>query len=168
MSPLDIPTIIPSSTVSESEILERVSKFFWKIGEVTPSEGPVKPSDSANDYDDYKREPPDRKGGACLPPPSNLQADPETGTYPDGSVEQKPCILKFNSNKTSSFPLPRKSQSQVLLTVAPSASNFYFCEKLNHRTTCNWCNYRLGLTKETNCYSYNTTIGNCIASLTTL
>lgn len=54
--PLDIPTIIPPSTVSESEILESVSKFLREIGEVNPSEGPVKPSDSANDYDDYERE----------------------------------------------------------------------------------------------------------------
>ncbi|XP_016483063.1 SUPPRESSOR-OF-WHITE-APRICOT/SURP RNA-binding domain containing protein 1-like isoform X2 [Nicotiana tabacum] len=92
MSPLDIPTIIPPSTVSESEILERVSKFFREIGEVNPSEGPVKPSDSANNYDDYEREPPVRKGGACIPPPQNLQVDPETGTYPDGSVEQKPGL----------------------------------------------------------------------------
>ncbi|XP_009802757.1 SUPPRESSOR-OF-WHITE-APRICOT/SURP RNA-binding domain containing protein 1-like [Nicotiana tabacum] len=90
MSPLDIPTIVPPSTVSESEILERVSKFFKEIGEVNPSEGPVKQSDSANDYDDYEREPPVRKGGACIPPPPNLQVDPETGTYADGSVVQKP------------------------------------------------------------------------------
>ncbi|KAK4352747.1 hypothetical protein RND71_028265 [Anisodus tanguticus] len=83
MSPLDIPTIVSPSTVSESEILERVSKFFREIGEVNPSEGPVKPSDSTNDYDDYEREPPVRKGGACIPPPPNLQLDPETGTYPD-------------------------------------------------------------------------------------
>ncbi|XP_060197993.1 uncharacterized protein LOC132626973 [Lycium barbarum] len=89
MSPLDIPTIVPPSTVSESEILERVSKFFREIGEVNPSEGPVKPSDSTHDYDDYEREPPVRNGGACIPPPPNLQVDPETGTYPDGSVEQK-------------------------------------------------------------------------------
>ncbi|KAJ8534055.1 hypothetical protein K7X08_007379 [Anisodus acutangulus] len=90
MSPLDIPTIIPPSTVSESEILERVSKFFREIGEVNPSEGPTKQSDSANDYDDYERESPVRKGGACIPPPPNLQVDPETGTYPDGSVPHKP------------------------------------------------------------------------------
>ncbi|CAN4109482.1 unnamed protein product [Withania somnifera] len=90
MSPLDIPTVIPPSTVSESEILERVSKFFREIREVNPSEGPIKQSDSANDYDDYERESPVRKGGACIPPPPNLQVDPETGTYADGSIPQKP------------------------------------------------------------------------------
>lgn len=89
MSPLDIPTIIPAPTISESEILESVSKFFREIGEVNPSEGPVKPSDSANDYDDYEREPPVRKGGACIPPPSNLQVNPDIGNHSDGSIEQK-------------------------------------------------------------------------------
>lgn len=96
MSPLDIPTVIPPSTVSQSEILERVSKFFKEIGEVNPSEGPFK-SDGGDDdeYDrEYEREPPVRKGGACIPPPPNLQADPDTGTYADGSVERKPG---FNS-----------------------------------------------------------------------
>ncbi|KAF3623500.1 putative vacuolar protein sorting-associated protein 20 -like protein 2 [Capsicum annuum] len=90
MSPLDIPTVIPPSTVSESEILERVSKFFLEIGEVNPSEGPIKQSDSTNNYDDYDRHSPVRKGGACIPPPPNLQVDPETGTYDDGSVPEKP------------------------------------------------------------------------------
>ncbi|KAH0745928.1 hypothetical protein KY285_007585 [Solanum tuberosum] len=92
MSPLDMPTIIPPSTVSESEILERVSKFFREIGEVNPSEGPVKPSDLANDYDDYEREPPVWKGGDCIPPPSNLHVEPEIWNYSDGSVEQKPGL----------------------------------------------------------------------------
>ncbi|GMN39864.1 hypothetical protein TIFTF001_009097 [Ficus carica] len=97
MSPLDIPTIIPPSTVSQSEILERVSKFFKEIGEVNPSEGPLKPDAGDDDeYEgEYEREPPVRKGGACIPPPPNLQVDPETGTYPDGSVERKPG---FNSS----------------------------------------------------------------------
>ncbi|POO03861.1 RNA polymerase II-binding domain containing protein [Trema orientale] len=93
MSPLDIPTAIPSSTVSQSEILERVSKFFKEIGEVNPSEGPLK-SDAGDDDDEYEREyeraSPVRKGGACIPPPPNLQVDPETGTYADGSVDRKP------------------------------------------------------------------------------
>lgn len=91
MSPLDIPTVIPPSTVSQSEILERVSKFFKEIGEVNPSEGPIK-SDAKDEDDDYEyeRESPVRKGGACIPPPSNLQLDPETGTYADGSVDHKP------------------------------------------------------------------------------
>ncbi|KAL4586193.1 hypothetical protein LXL04_010825 [Taraxacum kok-saghyz] len=93
MSPLDIPTIIPPSTISQSEILDRVSKFFKEIGEVNPSEGPM------NDDDGYEREKERerererdtvvRKGGACIPPPPNLQVDPETGTFPDGSVEKK-------------------------------------------------------------------------------
>lgn len=90
MSPLDIPTVIPPSNVSPSEILERVSKFFKEIGEVNPSEGPMKSSESRDDYDDYERESPVRKGGACIPPPPNLLVDPESGTFPDGSVEQKP------------------------------------------------------------------------------
>ena len=94
MSPLDIPTVIPPSNVSPSEILERVSKFFKEIGEVNPSEGPMEPSDSKDEddeYDEYEREPPVRKGGACIPPPPHLQVvDPETGTYADGSVERKP------------------------------------------------------------------------------
>ncbi|KAF5748741.1 Calcium homeostasis endoplasmic reticulum [Tripterygium wilfordii] len=89
MSPLDIPTMIPASDVSPSEILERVSKFFKEIGEVNPSEGPMS-SDSKAEDEDYDREPLVRKGGACIPPPLNLVVDPETGAYPDGSVEQKP------------------------------------------------------------------------------
>ncbi|KAA8520996.1 hypothetical protein F0562_011669 [Nyssa sinensis] len=91
MSPLDIPTVIPPSNVSESEILERVSKFFKEIGEVNPSEGPMKPSDSRDEDEEYEREPPIRKGGACIPPPPNLQqVDTETGTFADGSFERKP------------------------------------------------------------------------------
>lgn len=89
MSPLDIPTMIPPSNVSPSEVLERVSKFFKEIGEINPSEGPMKTSDSDDDYYEEK-EPPVRKGGACIPPPPNLQVDPETGTYADGSVDRKP------------------------------------------------------------------------------
>ncbi|RVW94787.1 Calcium homeostasis endoplasmic reticulum protein [Vitis vinifera] len=81
---------IPPSNVSPSEILERVSKFFKEIGEVNPSEGPMEPSDSKDEDDEYERDPPVRKGGACIPPPPNLQVDPETGTYADGSVERKP------------------------------------------------------------------------------
>ncbi|KAJ4826147.1 hypothetical protein Tsubulata_030554 [Turnera subulata] len=88
LSPLDIPTIIPPSNVTPSEILERVSKFFKEIGEVNPSEGPMK-SNAEDDDDDYEIEPPVRKGGACIPPPPNLQVDPETGSYADGSVERK-------------------------------------------------------------------------------
>lgn len=92
MSPLDIPTVIPPSTASQSEVLERVSKFFKEIGEVNPSEGPLK-SDAGDDdeYDrEYERASPVRKGGACIPPPPNLQVDPETGTYADGSFDRKP------------------------------------------------------------------------------
>lgn len=93
MSPLDIPTVIPPSNVSQSEILERVSKFFREIGEVNPSEGPMKASESRDD-DDYEydrdRDLSVRKGGACIPPPASLSVDPETGTLSDGSVERKP------------------------------------------------------------------------------
>ncbi|XP_062101060.1 uncharacterized protein LOC133806979 [Humulus lupulus] len=93
MSPLDIPTVIPPSSITQSEVLERVSKFFKEIGEVNPSEGPIK-SDAGDDDDEYEREyereTPSRKGGACIPPPPNLQVDPETGTYVDGSVDRKP------------------------------------------------------------------------------
>lgn len=89
MSPLDIPTVIPPSNIQPSEILERVAKFFKEIGEVNPSEGPIDSSEP-NDEFEYDREPIVRKGGACIPPPPNLQVDPETGTYPDGSVERKP------------------------------------------------------------------------------
>ncbi|XP_062178357.1 uncharacterized protein LOC133883151 isoform X2 [Phragmites australis] len=90
LSPLDIPTVIPPSTAPESEILERVSKFFREIGEVNPSEGPMKQSSEADDYDDYERELPARKGGACIPPPPNLLVNPETGMRADGSVDSKP------------------------------------------------------------------------------
>lgn len=91
MSPLDIPTVIPPSTVSQSEILEKVSKFFKDIGEVNPSEGPMGGGDAKSDDEyEYQRDSPVRKGGACIPPPPNLQVDPETGTFADGSVEKKP------------------------------------------------------------------------------
>nr|XP_043623838.1 calcium homeostasis endoplasmic reticulum protein [Erigeron canadensis]XP_043623839.1 calcium homeostasis endoplasmic reticulum protein [Erigeron canadensis] len=91
MSPLDIPTVIPPSTLSQSEVLEKVSKFFKDIGEVNPSEGPMGGGDAkSDDEDEYEREPMVRTGGACIPPPRNLQVDPETGTYEDGSVEKKP------------------------------------------------------------------------------
>ncbi|CAH8328289.1 unnamed protein product [Eruca vesicaria subsp. sativa] len=88
LSPLDIPTIIPPSVTPQSQVLERVSKFFKEIGEVNPSEGPMG-SESQDDYDDYERDSPVRKGGACIPPPANLQVDPETGTYADGSTDKK-------------------------------------------------------------------------------
>ncbi|XP_074582594.1 SUPPRESSOR-OF-WHITE-APRICOT/SURP RNA-binding domain containing protein 1 [Curcuma longa] len=89
LSPLDIPTVVPPPTVTPSEILDRVSKFFKEIGEVNPSEGPMAQSDLKDEYHDYERESPVRKGGACIPPPPNLQMDPETGSYPDGSVDRK-------------------------------------------------------------------------------
>ncbi|KAG9136184.1 hypothetical protein Leryth_003789 [Lithospermum erythrorhizon] len=78
-------SVIPSWSYSwDDEILERVSKFFKEIGEVNPSEGPMK-TDSKDDYDDYEREPPVRKGGACIPPPPNLQADTE---FADGGSSE--------------------------------------------------------------------------------
>ncbi|CAM0909482.1 unnamed protein product [Alopecurus aequalis] len=89
LSPLDIPTVIPPSTVAESDILERVTKFFKEIGEVNPSEGPMKQGEP-QDYDDYERELPARKGGACIPPPASLNVNPETGMRADGTVESKP------------------------------------------------------------------------------
>lgn len=89
LSPLDIPTVIPPSTVMPSEILDRVSKFFKEIGEVNPSEGPMKASQSSDD--EYEGEPVVRKGGACIPPPASLQqADPETGMFSDGTFDCKP------------------------------------------------------------------------------
>ncbi|KAL1210467.1 hypothetical protein V5N11_006793 [Cardamine amara subsp. amara] len=88
LSPLDIPTVIPPSHTPQSDVLERVSKFFKEIGEVNPSEGPMG-SESQDDYEDYERVSPQRKGGACIPPPPNLQVDPETGTYADGSTDKK-------------------------------------------------------------------------------
>ncbi|KAG8377318.1 hypothetical protein BUALT_Bualt08G0020800 [Buddleja alternifolia] len=88
MSPLDIPTVIPPSNVSPSEVLERVSKFFREIGEVNPSVGPMKSSESRDDEDyEYERDLPVRKGGACIPPPASLNVDQELD---DGSVERKP------------------------------------------------------------------------------
>ncbi|KAL1094984.1 hypothetical protein V6Z11_D06G126800 [Gossypium hirsutum] len=89
LSPLDIPTVIPPSNVSPSEILERVSKFFKEIGEVNPSEGSLK-SNSRDEDNEYEIEPPIRKGGACIPPPPNLQVDQDSGAYATGSAEQKP------------------------------------------------------------------------------
>ncbi|XP_010548521.1 PREDICTED: calcium homeostasis endoplasmic reticulum protein [Tarenaya hassleriana] len=88
LSPLDIPTVIPPSDVPQTEILKSVSKFFKEIGEVNPSEGPMG-SETRDEYEDYERESPPRKGGACIPPPPNLQVDPETGTYADGSVVER-------------------------------------------------------------------------------
>ncbi|KAL3655227.1 hypothetical protein CASFOL_001013 [Castilleja foliolosa] len=90
MSPLDIPTVIPPSNISPSEVLERVSKFFREIGEVNPSEGPTKSSEPRNDDDyGYERDVIVRKGGACIPPPASLNVDPDGGAHADGSVERK-------------------------------------------------------------------------------
>ncbi|CAL9117652.1 unnamed protein product [Musa textilis] len=88
LSTLDIPTVIAPSTISPSKILDRVSKFFKEIGEINPSEGPIRQSASDDEYDDRGMEPPARKGGACIPPP-NLKMDAETGAYADGSVDRK-------------------------------------------------------------------------------
>ncbi|KAL1540559.1 SWAP RNA-binding domain-containing protein [Salvia divinorum] len=97
MSPLDIPTVIPPSNMSQSEVLERVSKFFIDIGEVNPSEGSMKSFESrgADDDDDdddyvYERRSSSHKGGACIPPPLALNVDRNIGTLPDGSVEREP------------------------------------------------------------------------------
>lgn len=93
LSPVDIPTIIPASTVPPSEILQRMSNFFKEIGEVNPSEGPMNSvsRDEDDEYDrEFERESAVRKVSVCIPPPPNLQVDPETGTYVDGTVERKP------------------------------------------------------------------------------
>ncbi|KAG8095053.1 hypothetical protein GUJ93_ZPchr0012g21809 [Zizania palustris] len=134
LSPLDIPTIIPPSTVPESEILERVSKFFKEIGEVNPSEGPMKQSEP-DDYDNYERDLPARKGGACIPPPPNLLANPETGMRADGSVDSKPgstrlCLgASANPNEIgqyddvySSYRKQRSSTYHSSISVRSSAS----------------------------------------------
>ncbi|KAK7849640.1 protein tic 214 [Quercus suber] len=80
--------VIPPSVVSQQFLPNSVPA---EIGEVNPSEGPIN-SDSRDEDDEYEydREPQVRKGGACIPPPPNLQLDPETGTYADGSVDRKP------------------------------------------------------------------------------
>ncbi|GJT44351.1 calcium homeostasis endoplasmic reticulum protein [Tanacetum coccineum] len=68
-----------------------VRKMQIDIGEVNPSEGPMGGGDAKSDDEyEYQRDSPVRKGGACIPPPPNLQVDPETGTFADGSVEKKP------------------------------------------------------------------------------
>ncbi|ERN01846.1 hypothetical protein AMTR_s00089p00087710 [Amborella trichopoda] len=86
LCPLDIPTVIPPSTASPSYILERVSKFFKEVGEVNPSKGPIRKSRSLDhvndvDEDEDERERVVRKGGACIPPPPNLQMDFETESF---------------------------------------------------------------------------------------
>ncbi|KAL5730590.1 hypothetical protein ACHQM5_003393 [Ranunculus cassubicifolius] len=86
----NIPTAIPPSTLQPSDVAEKVSKFFKEIGEANPSDGPVKSPNSSDEDNEYGREAPLRKGGACIPPPPNLQLDPESGTYADGSFERKP------------------------------------------------------------------------------
>lgn len=88
LSPLDIPTVIPPSTTTESYILERVTKFFKDIGEVDPLEGKV--AGDAKHHDDEGDEESGREGGARIPPPNSMQIDPETGTLPDGSLEHRP------------------------------------------------------------------------------
>ncbi|XP_024517616.1 calcium homeostasis endoplasmic reticulum protein isoform X2 [Selaginella moellendorffii] len=84
LSPLDIPTIIPSSATSESHIMDRVSKFFKEIGEPDPLAGKYKPSGDSDDEGGGS-------GGARIPPPPQMQqVDPQTGTLPDGSLEHRP------------------------------------------------------------------------------
>ncbi|KAL2623496.1 hypothetical protein R1flu_003701 [Riccia fluitans] len=87
LSPLDIPTVIPQSTSSESYILDRVAKFFKEIGEVDPLEGQTARGDNDGEESEGVRE-----GGARIPPPAHMQVDPETGTLPDGSVEHRPGV----------------------------------------------------------------------------
>ncbi|BBN12459.1 hypothetical protein MPTK1_5g20260 [Marchantia polymorpha subsp. ruderalis] len=92
LSPLDIPTVIPPSTTSESYILERVTKFFKEIGEVDPLEGQFKGSESAGGENEGEEGGGGREGGARIPPPGHMQVDPDTGTLPDGSVEHRPGV----------------------------------------------------------------------------
>ncbi|KAK7265050.1 hypothetical protein RJT34_32666 [Clitoria ternatea] len=69
-----------------------VRKMQIEIGEVNPSEGPMN-SDSRDEDDEYDREYEGASStkGRCLHTSTrNLQVDPETGTYADGSVERKP------------------------------------------------------------------------------
>jgi hypothetical protein len=89
LSPLDIPTVIPPSTASDSYILERVTKFFKEVGEVDPLEGQGTANDAKN-YDDEGDVAGGREGGARIPPPNSMQIDPETGTLPDGRLEHRP------------------------------------------------------------------------------
>lgn len=77
ISPLDIPTQIPHSTKSERAILLRVKKFFKAVGEPDPM---------ADQYDSDLEEEEEQPRGARVPPPA-MEVDPETGTLPDGSVE---------------------------------------------------------------------------------
>ncbi|KAL2901026.1 Calcium homeostasis endoplasmic reticulum protein [Bienertia sinuspersici] len=103
MSPLDIPTVIPPSDIPESDILERVSKFFKEIGEVNPSEGPMSGSEARYE-DDYQRNSPVRKGGACIPPPSNLQSDVERETEPTSSGSGRLGLgATANPNESSQY-----------------------------------------------------------------
>jgi hypothetical protein len=89
LSPLDIPTVIPPASNSESYILERVAKFFKEINEADPLEGKVTARDNVGDDGEEVE---GREGGARIPPPASTQVDPETGTLPDGSVEHRPGI----------------------------------------------------------------------------
>ncbi|CAM6088818.1 unnamed protein product [Calypogeia fissa] len=91
LSPLDIPTVIPPASNTESYILERVTKFFKEIQEVDPLEGQFKPRDGGDGGND-EEEGDSREGGARIPPPAHMQVDPETGTLPDGSVEHRPGV----------------------------------------------------------------------------
>ena len=72
ISPLDIPTMIPPSTASPSETLDRVSRFFKEIGEVNPNNDGG--ASGGEDYGEWERpaEVASRKGGACIPPPAVL------------------------------------------------------------------------------------------------
>uniref|UniRef100_A0A0A0LJH0 SUPPRESSOR-OF-WHITE-APRICOT-like C-terminal domain-containing protein n=1 Tax=Cucumis sativus TaxID=3659 RepID=A0A0A0LJH0_CUCSA len=77
----------PPSNISPFEVLKRVSKLFK--GE----------------------------GGACIPPPPNVQVDLETGAYAGGDVERKGSErlgLKptTNSNENSDFDLSSKLNSE--------------------------------------------------------
>lgn len=118
MSPLDIPTIIPPSDIPESDILERVSKFFKEIGEVNPSEGPMSGSESRYE-DEYKRESLVRKGGACIPPPSNLQSDVEPEPMSVGSGRLGVGATAVDPNEASQYDDVYSSYQKQRSTTYP-------------------------------------------------
>ncbi|CAA6658301.1 unnamed protein product [Spirodela intermedia] len=115
ISPLDIPTVIPPSTASPSELLERVSKFFKEIGEENPSEGPMRVA-AAAEGGDYDWEPPPRMGGACIPPPAALQAGLGAAAADPNEVSQYDDVY-------SSYRKQRSSNYHSSMSARSSSSS---------------------------------------------
>lgn len=103
MSPLDIPTSIPPSDVTESYLIKRVAKFFKTIGEKDPlaDQTNILAYEEEEDEGKVERvERVDRGGGGprrkkdFSPPPQplHMEVDPETGMLPDGSVAERPGL----------------------------------------------------------------------------